>query len=99
MLIDSGVDNSKHTFPIAIGHKGKYNNKSDNYCIKELKEMYSPNNKYKFYCKNSNKYVKVSIFLDAIVIDTIEKQPHNNYLEGTSTFDLLCSYSYNFKGI
>ena len=71
--IDSRVDDIKYTFPNTISHKGKSNNNNNDYYIKRLKEICSPNNKYKFYCKNSIKYVKVSIFLATIVIDTIKK--------------------------
>ena len=82
MPIDSRVDDSKCTFLITIDYKGKSNNKSNNYCIKRLKEIYSPNNEYKFFYKNSNKYVKVSIFLSTIVIDIIKKEPYSNFLGG-----------------
>ena len=91
MLIDSRVDNSKYDFLVTISYKEKYNNESNNYCIKWLKEIYSSNNKYEFYSKNSNKHVKVFIFSAAIVIDIIQNQPYSNCSEGNSTF----SPSYN----
>ena len=99
MLIDNTIDDPKYPFFIAIGYKGLCNNKSDKFCISRFNKTCSSCNKFNLYYKITKKYIKVSIYLIAIVLDAMEKWSYANYSGGNSTFSTLYRISYNTKDI
>jgi len=82
-------------FPIVISHKSSYNNQSNIFYIKGCNEMCSPNNKFKFNYKKSEKYIKVLTYLAVMMIDQLEKRLYTNYSGENSLFGIVYELNYN----